>query len=84
MGWKSYFPNGDRGGWCLAHSKYSCEKCKKAEDAQTEWGIYEWRTDGRYTRGTAIKIFKTKTAANKAADKLYQAGGNVVARPIYD
>lgn len=54
------------------------------------YGIFEWRGDGKYYAADAVKIYKSKNAADKYADKLNGPGccnvehghGGWVVRPV--
>jgi hypothetical protein len=65
-------------GYCK-HDKRSCIPCQKLSDKRYDFGLFEWRSDGRYYRGTAIRVFPTKGRAQQAADK---HSGNVVVREL--
>jgi len=71
-------------GHCYAHGRYACATCRRQEVREErevyDYGLFEWRSDGIYTRGTALKIYKSRAVAERAADKL--RGENVVVRPV--
>lgn len=72
-------------GYCRVHGKYECATCTRADERdrreRNDFGLFEWRSDGRYTRGTAIKLFKSEKVAQRAAEK-YPPERNVVVRPV--
>jgi hypothetical protein len=47
------------------------------------WGVFVYDPKGMYRQTDAMKIYKLRHAAEKAADKLFRQGQNVVARRIY-
>lgn len=49
---------------------------EKQRKAETVYGVVAWRSDGRYDRGSAARIFARETDANKHADKLNGPHGN--------
>jgi hypothetical protein len=79
--------------WCkhgVRTDMFSCSKCRKADDLNHDFGIFTWRGDGRYDRKDAVKVLKTRTAANKACDKMNETpeaqalpGGGYVVRSVY-
>lgn len=75
-GWVDYFPNA---GYCSCKRNPSrnCEKCQKKQDAQEDWGVWEWRADGHYKSGTVLRVFTTKARARAFVDS---HPGNVVVR----
>lgn len=41
----------------------------KAAKENLEYGVFKWRGDGKYNRSDAVKIYKSKAAAEKQAEK---------------
>lgn len=62
------------------------EATDRAVERSREWGLFEWRADGRYWRAGAVKVYKTRGGAERAASVLYDAdrSSQIVARPIHD
>lgn len=79
----SYFYSHASGqaGYCKKHSRYLCDTCKRAEERSTDWGVFEWRSDAHYSRGTAIKVFSSKKRADSYISK-HSGNRNWVARDL--
>jgi hypothetical protein len=52
--------------------------------ASVEWeyGLFNWRGDSDYRKANAIKLYKSKAQAEKAASK-YKLDDNIVVRQVY-
>ena len=53
---------------------------EKERKAKTRFGLFKWKSDGRYPESDALKIYKSEKVAQKAADKLLSQ--NIVVRTI--
>lgn len=66
-------------GYCTAHGRHHCERCRKADERESDWGVFEWERENRYRPGSALKTYRSRSVAQKAADRM---GGNVVVRSV--
>jgi hypothetical protein len=71
-----FYTESGHAGYCRRHSRYLCEPCKRAEERTQDWALFTWRSDGHYTRGTALRVYKSRAIADRAAEKY------VVVRPL--
>jgi hypothetical protein len=62
------------------------EAAEKAWRKAQDWGLFVWEAENRYRRAQAIKIYKTKAGAERAASRLYDQdrSSSIVARAILD
>lgn len=73
---KNYFPHDGYCG-CKRASKY-CDKCRAKDDAQYDWGLFVWEKENMYRPASAIKIYRSRKVAEKAASK-----GDLVVRRVW-
>lgn len=58
-------------GYCAAHAKLYCERCRLAWEKTVDWGLFEYDIKNIYSRAEALEVFKTKRQASRAADKAF-------------
>lgn len=66
-------------GYCEKHSKRFCDRCRKEDERQTDWGVFVYEKENRYRRESALKIYRSKALAQKAADR---SDENLVVRSV--
>lgn len=66
--------------WLKQAARQFAAQSKAAErerKARTEWGVFRWHADPRYTRDEALRIFKREADARK-----YARANDLVERPL--
>lgn len=66
-------------GYCRAHSRRGCRRCRDAEAASVEYGVFVWRADARYMRKDALTIEPTRAKAERYIE---EREGNLVVRTL--